>query len=206
MPKFPKKEVEILALANQMIAGFMAHIADFPNVIWPLLYTSRLFYKIAKVFQTAAEAELRISTEAKNTSLRQLKSVMKSCLKKSEVDTTDNPEKLTLIGWRQRTASQPVELPPQPNDLKAIIQGQGTLQLLWDRPIGNSGGAVRNYIIQRRRQLVSGEFGEWTIAGTSLTNQITLTSQLRSIQLEYRVKAANTGGKSMPSNTMAIVL
>jgi len=41
---------------------------------------------------------------------------------------------------------------------------------------------------------------------TSLNNEINLTGQLKGLQLEYRVKAVNTGGESNFSNTAAIVL
>jgi len=31
MPKFPKREADILALADAMLAGYQAHAADFPS-------------------------------------------------------------------------------------------------------------------------------------------------------------------------------
>jgi hypothetical protein len=42
--------------------------------------------------------------------------------------------------------------------------------------------------------------------GSSLNNEINLIDQPRGIQMEYRVKAANIGGESTPSNTAAVVL
>jgi len=41
---------------------------------------------------------------------------------------------------------------------------------------------------------------------TALTNEIELTGQPRNIQLEYQIKAINTGGESPPSNTICAVL
>ena len=45
---------------------------------------------------------------------------MKSCLKKSEVDTVGDPEKLNLIGWGPRQSRQPADAPGQPMNLDAI--------------------------------------------------------------------------------------
>ena len=66
---------------------------------------------------------------------------------------------------------------------------------------------MRTYIIERRQQPEGGgEFGKWQQAGIALESEATIMNQPRGVQLEYRVKAINTGGESTPSNTVAVVL
>ena len=43
-------------------------------------------------------------------------------------------------------------------------------------------------------------------ATTAVITEATLTGQPRGPQLEYRIKAVNIGGESIPSNTVAVVL
>jgi hypothetical protein len=75
----------------------------------------------------------------------------------------------------------------------------------WNKP--SSGGAVRNYVVERRQQPAGGgEFGAWMIAGTSLNTDLKLTDQPMNVRLEYRVKAANIAGDGTPSNTVEAIL
>jgi hypothetical protein len=162
-------------------------------------------YQTDKQLQNDAKAQARIATETKTTKLADLTALMKSDLKLSEVDTADDPQKLNEIGWSPRQQPQPVEAPGQPGNLRPVAEGQGILWLAWDRPA--SGGTVRNYIIERRCQSEGGgDFGPWTVIGSALNNEISLSDQPRTVQMEYRVKAANITGESMPSNIAAVVL
>ncbi len=204
MPEFPKKEADILAMATQMVAGYKAHHTDFPSINWGLLNFKYMMYRIAKKFQNQVRSQVRIASAAKDSSLDTLKELMKNCLKISEVDTAASPEKLALIGWGPKAAAQMIEAPLPPRNLIAKLQEKGTITLLWDSPSG--GGAVRNYIIQRRQATGSSEFGSWQIAGSSLNTHINLTSQSRGVQLEYHVKAANAAGISSPGNSIEVVL
>jgi len=209
MPNFPRNELEIVALAENMLAGYLAHAADFPSIDpatdLVALEAALGHYQTDKQTQADAKSQAKLATQTKTMKLDSLAELMKNDLKISEVDTAGDPEKLTEIGWGPRQAPQPVLLPSQPNTLHPVAEGQGTLWLAWDR--STSGGPVRNYIIERRQQPAGGgEFGDWDIVGTSLNNEISLTEQPRGIQMEYHVKAANVGGESMPSNTAAVVL
>ncbi len=51
-----------------------------------------------------------------------------------------------------------------------------------------------------------GEFGSWAQVAIALETEATLMDQPRGPQLEYRIKAINAGGASVPSNTAAVVL
>ena len=204
MPKFPKREADIDALARQMIAGYKAHAADFPSILWLFLDIKCFVYAFARKGQIEAHSQLLLATDNKNAGLDTLRELMKNCLKKSAVDTSGNPQKLALIGWGPKAAAQMIEAPSPPVSLRAAGQGKGTIRLLWKNP--SSGGAVRNYIIQRREQLAEGDFSSWSIVGSAFNNEIRLNEQPQCVQLEYRIKAVNTGGESVPSNTAAVVL
>ncbi len=205
MPSFPKKEAQIYTLANQMIAGYKAHAADFPSTSWISLSFRRVWYENARGNQLAAHSQLQLATQSKRQSLNSLKRLMKNYLEKSEVDIAVNPEKLSLIGWSPRQQPQPIETPGQPVNLHPDCEGPGTIRLIWDSPTGDS--PIRNYVIEKRIYLEdNGRFGPWQIAGTSFDNETNLKNQPTGIQLEYRVKAVNTAGESPYSNTVAVVL
>ena len=207
MAKFPKREADILALANAMFAGYIAHAADFPSHGGPGLPTTRSQYMTAKNAQTEALAAAQVATEQKDAKLAALVELIKAELKKSEVDVGGNPEKLEYIGWGPKAPPSPADPPGQPRNLDAAVQGAGTILLDWKAPARGSGGNVKTYVIERRQQPEGGgEFGEWQQAGIALESETSLMNQPRGVQLEYRVKAINTGGESSPSNTVAVVL
>ena len=74
----------------------------------------------------------------------------------------------------------------------------------WDRP---DSAAPRVYVIDRREQpAAGGDFGPWQQIATTVERSTVVGSQPRGMQLEYRVKALNLAGESLPSNTSAVVL
>ena len=96
--KFPKSQSDIARLADMMLKGYFLHSADFPSVFrMMLLFEIRKFENAVKV-QLDAVSAFRQESQKKNEKLQSLKAVMRQCLKKSVVDTKDNPEKLLLIG------------------------------------------------------------------------------------------------------------
>ncbi len=128
-------------------------------------------------------------------------------LKKSEVDVASDPTKLELIGWGPRTPPSPMLPPGQPRNLDPVVQGPGTLLLKWRSASHSTGGKARTFVVERRDQPAGGgEFGDWTQVGLAIEPETTLTNQPRGPQMEYRVKGVNTGGESLPSNTVAVVL
>ncbi len=207
MAQFPKAEADVSALATSMMAGYSTHAADFPSADIPALGTAYSAYYNARNAQTDAMAAAQVATEAKNTVLDTLEETMRAELKKSEVDVGNDGEKLEYIGWGPKSAPSPSTPPGQPRNLESVIQGAGTLFLDWKAPARGSGGTVRTYIIERREQPAGGgEFGVWSQVGIAMESETSLTNQPRGPQLEYRVKAVNVGGESIPSNTVAIVL
>ena len=206
MPKFPKTEAEVVALAETMIAGLTAHAADFPSVTVATLSTALTNYKNQRQTQEDKRSQAQIATVTKDDKLEVLTELMKNDLKLSEVDVASDPEKLTEIGWGPKTEPQPIVAPGAPTELHPTAEGQGSVWLEWTKPAGGSGGAVRNYIIERRDQQQGGTFGAWGLVQTTYNCEITLTEQPDNVRVEYRVKAVNTAGESMPSNSVSVVL
>jgi len=211
MAQFPDAEADIVALASAMIAGYTAHPADFPSMD-PLtdlvaLQAALSGYQTAKIAQTDALAAAQVATETKDLKIDDLEDLMRDELKKSEVDVGSDSEKLEYIGWGPKAPPTPAVTPGQPRNLEPVVQGPGTLFLDWKPPARGSGGTVRTYVIERREQPAGGgEFGSWAQVGIALETESTLMDQPRGPQLEYRVKAVNAGGESVPSNTVAVVL
>ena len=151
--KFPNREEEIYALSNRMFSGFQKHSVDFPHVMLGFLVVGRWRYRTARRDRVSAVSRLRLATKDKDEKLKQLKRIMKDCLRKSQVDTKGDPKKLNLIGWGPKTDPSPIIPPNQPANLTPVTEGAGTVTLKWDKPSnGSTGGYVRNYLIQRPRQ------------------------------------------------------
>lgn len=206
MPEFPTNEPQIMALVYRMLSGYSQHQVDFPHI--QTISRIRLFnagriYLFAKKGLVDACAKLRVATKTKNEKLLELTNIMKQSLQKAGVDAAANPEKLKLIGWETKAASQPPQMPGQPTELAIDDKQNGVLNLRWKKPA--DGGTVYNYIIERRCQNTDLS-DNWTLAAISYGCRITLADPPKGIKLEYRVKASNLAGQSIPSNTAAITL
>ena len=206
MPKFPSREPDVVALAEAMVAGYTLHPTDFPSVTVATLTTALTNYKNQRQTQENAASQAQIATATKDEKLDSLTELMKNDLKMSEVYTTTDPEKLYEIGWGPRTQPMPITAPGSPTELHPTAEGQSMLWLEWTKPAADSGGAVRNYIIERRDQQPDKTFGSWTLVQTTYNTEINLTEQPDAVRVEYRVKAVNLGGESMPSNTVSVTL
>ena len=204
MPKFPKSEADVVELAQLMVAGYTAHAADFPSVTVADLSTALTNYTTQRNTQENARSQSQIATVTKDEKLDKLVELMRNDLKLSEVDVAADPEKLTEIGWGPRNDPTPIIAPGSPTELHPIAESQGAISLVWEKP--ESGGPVRNYIIERRQQAEGGEFGSWMLISTTYNCDANLIDQPDSVRIEYRVKAVNAGGESMPSNSVSVVL
>jgi len=207
MPRFPKRESDVIMLAHAMVSGYTTNPGDFPSADAVALGTALDEYATAKADQIEKQAQAQLTTEAKDEKLDGLVEFMKTQLKQSEVDVADDPEKLELIGWGPKAPAQPSNPPGQPRALDPVIQGPGTLFLDWKPPASGTGGTVRTYLVERREQPAGGgEFNAWHQVGIALESEVQMTDQPRGQQLEYRVIGVNAGGQSVPSNTAAVVL
>ena len=115
MPTFPKREPDVVALAEAMVAGYTAHPTDFPSVTVATLTTALTNYKNQRTTKENAESQAQIATVTKDEKLDTLVEMMKNDLKVSEVDTTADPEKLYEIGWGPRSQPTPIAAARKPD-------------------------------------------------------------------------------------------
>ncbi len=207
MPQFPRKETDVIVLADAMIAGYTANPTIFPSADIVAMNAAMDALTIARHDQQEKMSLAQQATEAKELKLDDLETLMGNQLKLSEVDCAADPTKLTLIGWGPKQGPSASSPPGQPRTLEATLQGPTTVFLDWKPPARGTGGAVRSYIVQRRDQPAGGgEPGPWKQIATALESEITVVDQPRGVQMEYQIIAINTGGQSMPSNIAAVVL
>lgn len=105
MPRFPKRERDIVSLANAMADGYTSHAADFPSANLGLLSIAGLFYMVTKTVHTEAAAAARVATEQKDANVFALVAKMKAEPRKSEVDVGDESQRLEYIGWGPKAAA-----------------------------------------------------------------------------------------------------
>ena len=57
MPKFPRREAEVIALADEMIAGYLANPGLFPSANVSAMQNARSLYGTTKDTQIAAQVK-----------------------------------------------------------------------------------------------------------------------------------------------------
>ena len=205
MANFPTREADIKELAENMIIG-MAENSDLPS---PPFSSSDLrnaldAFSAAGDTQRASYAVAQQDTEIKRMRLEELLVIMKGILHYAEDMMHGNDAKLSALGWGGRAAStpHPLEIPGQPSSFMVLREEEDAVEFAWTEPA--DGGEVATYELQRRGR---GEEGStWIIAGISFETRVTLSGQERGKEWEYRVISANKVGRSLPSNTVAVVL
>ena len=208
MAEFPHSETDILDLCQQMMDGYTAHAADFPSVTVDIqgeLGAAKASYLGNKTNQEQAKADAKVATANKDETLDMLVAKMRNILKLSEIDCTDDPEKLAYIGWGTRDLpNEQAYPPPQPDSLKITAEGSTDIWLTWEQ---EQKATVRHWVVESRRQLTpGGDFSEWGFAGTSITTEAHVEGQPSGVKLEYRVRAENNVAMSEPSNSVFAVL
>jgi len=206
MPRFPKKEADILALAERLFAGFKDNPAVFPNPPHPPNQPGNGLRWFMNLYQnrrenlSAARAAAESTIAAKDEALENLAEAMKSDLLYAENTAHDDNDKLKLLGWSGKAVPTPLAPPGQVRLLEAIKQGAGWVVLDWKAPA--DGGKPSAYKVQRRGQSAGG----WVDVATAIETETTLVDQPRGVELEYRVVAVNKAGDGLESNTVAVVL
>ena len=207
MAQFPRREPEVVVLADTMLAGYRANPVFFPKADVSGLAEAIAAYKVAKNDQQEKMARAQLATEVKETSLTELKAFMTNQIRQSEVDTAAHRTQLALIGWGPKSAPSPSPPPGQPRNLMLETRDSVLVLLDWRAPAAGTGGKVRSYIVERREQAPGGGgFGDWHQIATALEREITLEDQPLDQRLEYRVIAVNVGGASAPTNSVTVVL
>jgi hypothetical protein len=201
MARFPIREAEIKALAQNIITG-LAGNPDFPDPpITPDDLQNLLDTFISQGdTQVAAQAAAQQATEAKHDGQENLTSAMRSVLRYAENTVNDNDAKLAALGWGGKSPQTPLQVPGQSRLLEAPRQGPGWVFLDWKKPA--DGGTAVSYRLERRE--LPG--GDWETVGMALETETTLNNQKRGKELEYRVIAANKAGEGEASNAVMAVL
>ena len=198
MARFPKKEAQIAALAEQLWRGLLDNNAIFsqPPVhpIW--IRIRKLIYQSQHDNFLAARAAAEQATGEKSEALEELIEAMKADIRYAENTVNFDDDKLKLIGWAGKKAKTPIAAPCQVRLLEAPKQGAGWVYLDWKAPA--DGGKANAYKVQRR------DSGDWKTIATAILSEITLVDQPQRTQLEYRVIAVNKAGEGQASNTVMV--
>ena len=200
MPRFPKRQAEIIALANLMADGFMRNNPIYPQPPFRhmLLRVKTRHYLIYRDDLIAKQAAAKQATATKDEALEELTELMKTDIRYAENTVNFDDDKLKLIGWSGRKTATTLQSPGQTRLLEAAKQGAGWVFLDWKQPA--DGGKVSAYKVQRR-------IGDrWEDVATAILSEITLVDQPRGQKLEYRVIAINKSGDGPKSNTVSVVL
>ncbi|GAF68669.1 unnamed protein product, partial [marine sediment metagenome] len=157
MATYPRTQSEISALTESMIAGYTEHPGDFPGADVAALQTARDQYHAASKALTDAQSAAKLAVEVKAEKLELLQAITRQELKKAQVDTIDEPEKLAFIGWGPKADPQSVQAPSAPGNLRITAQGiigeekKGLLGLQWTKSAFKRARFVRYYSVQRRQ-------------------------------------------------------
>ena len=202
MPRFPKKEADIVALAERLWWGLWGNRPVYPQPpVHPIfLRIKSMIYLACRNDFIAAKAAAEQAVTVKNEALEDLIDAMKSDIRYAENTVDYDDDKLKLIGWSGRKSRRPLAPPGQPRSLEAPRQGEGWVFLDWKKPA--DGGRPAAYKVMRRQRPA----GPWEAIATAVITEATLVDQPRSAELEYRIIAVNKTGEGEPSNSVMVVL
>ncbi len=206
MPRFPKREAQIAALAEQLWRGLLDNNAIFsqPPVHPMLIRIRKIIYQSRRDNFLAAQAAAEQATTDKTDALEELIEAMKADIRYAENTVNFDDDKLKLIGWAGKKAKTPLTPPGQTRLLEAPKQGKGWLFLDWKAPA--DGGKPKAYKVQRRVVGVEPVSDRWEDIATAILTESTLVDQPEKTEIEYRVIAVNKAGEGQESNTVMMVL
>jgi len=201
MPRFPKSEPEIMALAEWLVIGFTNNSALFPAlpVSRMMLIAKKSIFRTKRSETIAAHAAAESAIADKDTAIEELIDALKSDIRYAENTVDFDDDKLKLIGWSGNQTPTALAPPGEVRQLEAPKQGDGWVFLDWKQP--TDGGKVGAYKVQRRER----PEGAWQDVATAIETESTLVDQPKGIELEYRI-AINKSGEGSPSNTVMVVL
>jgi len=202
MPRFPKKEAEIVALAERMADGLLRNPNIYPQPPFRhmLIRIMTRRYLEHRSNALAAKAAAEQATTTKGQILEEFIEAMKADIRYAENTVDFDDDKLKLLGWAGRKDSMPLAPPGQVRLLEAPKQGAGWLMLDWKAPA--EGGKPNAYKVQRRLR----NSGNWGDVATAISTEATLVEQPRATAVEYRIVAVNKAGEGQASNTVMVVL
>ena len=138
MPRFPKKEAEIVALAERLWRGLWSNRPIYPNPpVHPIsLRLKAMIYRHYRENSIAKQAAAEAATTTKDEALEELVEAMKSDIRYAENTVNFDDDKLKLIGWAGRKERTPLAPPGQARLLEAPRQGEGWVFLRLEETFG----------------------------------------------------------------------
>uniref|UniRef100_A0A3B5QQ59 Titin n=1 Tax=Xiphophorus maculatus TaxID=8083 RepID=A0A3B5QQ59_XIPMA len=88
--------------------------------------------------------------------------------------------------------------PPQAVAFKEVSRGSVTL--VWEPPVNDGGARIHHYIVERR------EANKWVVVGNTKNLTFAVEKLNKGDEYDFRVKAKNEAGYSLPKKTLAPVL
>nr|VFJ87831.1 MAG: Fibronectin type III domain-containing protein [Candidatus Kentron sp. LFY]VFJ98139.1 MAG: Fibronectin type III domain-containing protein [Candidatus Kentron sp. LFY] len=203
MATFPSEESKIFILGQEMSAGLKANsdIYPAPPVTALALDEALTAYVAKRDAASAAQAAAERATAAKQENLQALADKIRTNLRYAEMAVDFDDARLKTIGWGGRKGKTSLAPPGRVVDLADAGQGEGWIELRWEKPA--DGGKVAAYKILCRER--SGN-GEWKSEDTAISTEIRLAGQPRGKELEYCVVAINKAGEGPGSNVVMAVL
>lgn len=113
MAELPRREEDVLAQSDTMIAGYADAPDAFPSADISGLKEAANRYLEARDRQVDAIAQAKTATEAKYALLDALRNLMIKQIEHSESDTEGHPERLALIGWHKGAKMEPKDMSSQ---------------------------------------------------------------------------------------------
>ena len=136
MARFPRKEAEVKALAQNIVTGLTANPADYPTPPIASLDLQALLDSFITLCddQVAALAAAEQATETKSAGIEELITAMKADLRYAEDAVNFDDAKLTALGWGGMAAATALAVPGQPRSLESPRQGEGWIFLVGKSP------------------------------------------------------------------------
>jgi len=204
--QFPKRELEIVRLAQDASRGLAANPDVFPAppTTAAALEEALTAYNAAREASVAGLAAAQAGTTAKQQAVDSMVTMLQATVKYAEfvAKAKGDGGVLKKIGWggRRRPVRNEREAPGQVITLNVNQEGKDWVTLAWNEPF--DGGTVAAYRIQRRRR----ETGEWMDVATTVETAVRLHGQEAGIELEYQIIGINQAGEGPTSNIVRVVL
>lgn len=199
MPRFPKTEPEIIALAQQILNGMTSNPLFANAPVTSGAFETKLDAFTAKRDEIFVdEAQLEEKYDDKDDLKFDLTEAMKQLIGFLASMSNNDPSEMASIGIGGDSA-RTFAAPTQPRTLEIVSQTNADVKLDWKSP---ADGRVSAYRVERREM----PNGEWQICFSGKESEAALVNQPRGKELEYRAVAFNANGDSPPSNTVTLTL
>ncbi len=202
MPRFPRREAEIVAFADDIIDGLNKHKEVFSEADLGGLEKIRQDYEKRKATQQKCWDSYQEATLIKDDRLKKMITKMKGTLK--EAQNQAGYRQLRLLGWGGDTTadSSSHALPPgSPRRLTSQCTEDGRVVLDWKAPSKASGGLTGHYEVWRK----SADGGEWSLILTSYETDAQIKDHPKG-KWEFHVVGHNRKGASKPSTPTEVTV